>query len=89
MNDRNTPLEHQVSQLKAELAHWKATAHENAGTVPQDAMTAELQAVRARNLKLTATLKDIRDVLHDDPGVQKGNSKVHYAYHKAEAGMSI
>jgi hypothetical protein len=33
-------------------------------------------------------LEQVRDTLKDAPGVDVGNSKVHFAYHKASSGLA-
>jgi hypothetical protein len=48
----------------------------------------EVKALRARNDLQREALEQVRDTLKDAPGVDVGNSKVHFAYHKACSGLA-
>ncbi|KVP96459.1 hypothetical protein WJ97_11255 [Burkholderia ubonensis] len=51
-------------------------------------LEAEVQALRERSDRQREALEQVRDVLKDAPGVDVGNSKVHFAYHKACSGLA-
>ncbi|KVP65602.1 hypothetical protein WJ96_04345 [Burkholderia ubonensis] len=51
-------------------------------------LEAEVQALRERSDRQREVLEQVRDVLKDAPGVDVGNSKVHFAYHKACSGLA-
>jgi uncharacterized protein YPO0396 len=48
----------------------------------------EVKALRERNDRQREALEQVRDALKDAPGVELGNSKVHFAYHKACSGLA-
>jgi hypothetical protein len=48
----------------------------------------EVKALRERDDRQREALEQVRDTLQDAPGVDVGNSKVHFAYHKACSGLA-
>jgi hypothetical protein len=48
----------------------------------------EVKALCSRNDHQREALEQVRDTLKDAPGVDVGNSKVHFAYHKACSGLA-